>query len=129
MPVYCIILADLTSPLRLEYLSIPGAALLFVVLALPVIWLGMRSLNWLGAMHRLVLVSEGNATQGDTDGAVRTAASMGIPIDVLPLHYAIRRDVLLDRMIAPAWQRQGEPFGLDLILRSTSIAPVGGTLS
>jgi Mg-chelatase subunit ChlD len=250
------ILADLTSPLRLEYLSIPGAALLFVALALPVIWLGMRSLNWLGttrkwvaislrlsviwvlvllicgaqwirqnrdlevivlrdvststnsvvpprgktlmravddaiesdshskrggdtigvvgfsrdaqiealpdnrlhldsrplqaggdgtdiasamrlglasfrpdAMHRLVLVSDGNATQGDTDGAVCTAASMGIPIDVLPLHYAIRRDVLLDRMIAPAWERQGEPFGLDLILRSTSVAPVGGTLS
>jgi Mg-chelatase subunit ChlD len=250
------ILADLTSPLRLEYLSIPGAAMLFTALALPVIWLGMRSLNWLGAtrkwvaislrlsviwvlvllicgaqwvrqnrdlevivlrdvststnsvtpprgktlmravddaiesdshakragdtigvvgfsrdaeiealpdnrlhldshplqgntdgtdiaaamrlalasfrqdaMHRLVLVSDGNATQGDTDGAVRTAASMGIPIDVLPLHYAIKRDVLVDRIIAPAWQRQGEPFGLDLILRSTSIAPVTGTLS
>src|SRR5205823_2268129 len=45
------------------------------------------------------------------------------------LHFAIRRDVLLDRMIAPAWQRQGEPFALDLILRSTSVAPVTGTLS
>ena len=52
-----LILADLTSPLRLEYLSIPGAALLFVALALPVIWLGMRSLNWLGTTRKWVAIS------------------------------------------------------------------------
>src|SRR3954463_13649719 len=51
------ILADLTSPLRLEYLSIPGAALLFIALALPVIWLGMRSLNWLGTTRKWVAIS------------------------------------------------------------------------
>ena len=250
------ILADLTTPLRLEYLSVPIAAILFVALALPVIWLGMRSLNWLGAtrkwvsislrlsiiwvlvlllcgahwvrrnrdlevivlrdvststssvtppagktlcsavddlireecrdkrsgdrigvigfaqtprveappddrlhldthplqtggdgtdiasalklslasfrhdaMHRLVLVSDGNATQGDTDGAICTATSMQIPIDVLPLHYEIRRDVLFDRMTAPAIQREGEPFSIDLILRSTSLTAVSGAIS
>src|SRR5262249_49396398 len=81
------------------------------------------------AMRRLVLVSDGNATQGDTDGAIAAASSMNIPIDVLPLHYEIRRDVLLDRVIAPTSKHVGEPFSLDVILRSTSVGSVGGTLS
>ena len=250
------ILANLTSPLRLEYLSIPSAAVLFIALSLPVIWLGVRSLGWLGttrkwvaislrlsviwvlvlllagvqwvrqnrdldvivlrdvststhsvippkgktlssaidslvqadckskqpddrvgiidfahdariaalpedrlhldshpmeaggdgtdiasamhlglasfrpdAMHRLVLISDGNATQGDTDAAITALTSMNVPIDVLPLHYEIRRDVLLDRVIVPTWKRLGEPFTLDVILRSTSASHVTGTLS
>ncbi len=249
------ILAHLSLPLRLEYLSIPAAAALFFALAIPVILLGAHSLNWLGAtrkwvsislrlsviwvlvlllagahwvrqsrnldvmvlrdvststssvtpppgktlasavdemirngckskhaddrigvidfshdatieslpddhphldshaidtggdgtdisqgvraalatfrqdaMRRLVLVSDGNATQGDTDAAITAAASMQIPIDVLPLHYQIQRDVMLDRMIAPTCARLNEPFTLDVILRSTSVSIVGGTV-
>jgi Mg-chelatase subunit ChlD len=256
MNLLAVILADLTSPLRLEYLSIPAAALLFAFLALPVIFLGSRSLNWLGptrkwvaiglrlsvmwvlvlllagahwirqnrdlevivlrdlststsnvtpphgqtltaavdnlveseckskrpgdqlgivgfdrnariealpddhlhldshpmsraadgtdiasalrlglasfrqdAMRRLVLVSDGNATQGDTDSAISAAGSMKIPIDVLPLHYQIQRDVMVDRINAPTSKQLNEPFSIDVILRSTSVSLVTGSLN
>src|ERR1700712_2951912 len=52
-----IILATITSPLRLEYLSVPSTAALFACIAWPVIWLGATSLNWLGATRKWVSIS------------------------------------------------------------------------
>lgn len=81
------------------------------------------------AMQRLVLISDGNSNQGDLEAAIQTATAHRIPIDVLPLHYAISNDVVLERVAAPAWQRQGEPFSLDVIIRNLNSAAVSGRLS
>jgi Mg-chelatase subunit ChlD len=80
-------------------------------------------------LHRLLLISDGNATRGELDAAVGEAASLGVPIDVMPLRYSIRHDVALERLVAPATRREGEPFGLDVTLRSTNDAAVAGTLT
>jgi uncharacterized membrane protein/membrane protein implicated in regulation of membrane protease activity len=80
-------------------------------------------------MHRMVLVWDGNATAGDIDQAVASAVAQHVPIDVLPLHYDVQNEVMVERFIAPTWKRENEPFTLDVVLRSTNPRPVTGKLS
>ena len=44
---------------------------------------------------------------------VRRCRSMPVP-----MHYTIRDEVMVDRLVGPVWRRQGEPFRLDAIVRS-----------
>src|SRR5205814_2084204 len=81
------------------------------------------------AMHRMVLVWDGNATTGNVDAAVAAAAAQHVPIDVIPLHYDVQNEVMMERFIAPTWKRENEPFTIDVILRSTNPGPVAGKLS
>ena len=62
------------------------------------------------AMHRMLLISDGNPTTGDTDAAVSAAVAQHVPIDVMALHYDVQHEVLMDRFVAPTWKRQNEPF-------------------
>ena len=68
------------------------------------------------AMHRLVLVWDGNATTGDTDAAVNAAIAQHVPIDVVPLHYDVQHEVLMDRVRRPDVEAGERP-----VRRSTSI--------
>src|SRR5450432_1206694 len=81
------------------------------------------------AMHRLLLIWDGNATMGDLDTALSAAASQHVPIDVMPLDYDIKNEVMVDRFIAPTWKRENEPFTIEVILRSTNTTPVTGKLT
>jgi uncharacterized membrane protein len=80
-------------------------------------------------MHRLLLISDGNPTTGDLDAAVSAAAAQHVPIDVMPLNYDVQHEVMVDRVVAPAWKREGEPFTLEVYLTSTNSVPVTGKLS
>ena len=42
------------------------------------------------AMHRLLLVWDGNLTTGDLEAALATAAAQHVQIDVMPLRYDVR---------------------------------------
>jgi Ca-activated chloride channel family protein len=79
-------------------------------------------------MRRLVLISDGNPTQGDTDAAVDAAVAQHVPIDVMPLHYDIQHEVMLDKIVAPTWRHEKEPFTLDIYVKSTNDFPVTGKL-
>jgi len=81
------------------------------------------------AMHRLALITDGNGNKGDLEAAIDAAASQHVPIDVMPLHYNVQNEVLVERFIAPQWKRENEPFTLEVVLRSTNSVPVGGTLT
>nr|MBA3273933.1 VWA domain-containing protein [Chthoniobacterales bacterium] len=81
------------------------------------------------AMHRLVLVWDGNQTLGDIESAITAAAAQNVPIDVVPLEYSVQSEVLLERFVAPTWKRENEPFTVDVILRSTNATPVTGKLT
>jgi uncharacterized membrane protein len=81
------------------------------------------------AMHRLVLVWDGNATMGNVDQAVANAVAQHVPIDVVPLRYDVQNEVMMEHFIAPTWKRENEPFTIDVILRSTNAVPVTGKLS
>jgi hypothetical protein len=79
-------------------------------------------------MKRLVLVSDGNATQGNLESAITAAVGAKVPVDVVPMQYAIGEEVMAERLVAPVWRRQGEPFRLDVVLRSAGAKPVSGHL-
>jgi uncharacterized membrane protein len=81
------------------------------------------------AMHRLALITDGNGNKGDLEAAIDAAASQHVPIDVMPLHYDVQNEVLVERFVAPQWKRENEPFTLEVVLRSTNSVPVGGTLT
>ncbi len=81
------------------------------------------------AMHRMLLISDGNPTTGDTDAAVAAAVAQHVPIDVMALHYDVQHEVLMDRFVAPTWKRQNEPFTLYVYLKSTNDFPVTGRLT
>ena len=80
------------------------------------------------AMRRMVLMSDGNATQGDTAAALEAAAGAGGVIDVVPLAYRINNDVMIERLIAPAVKREGEKLTLEAVIRSTRDRPVCGSI-
>ncbi|MBN1362322.1 MAG: VWA domain-containing protein [Sedimentisphaerales bacterium] len=75
---------------------------------------------------RIVLVSEGNETEGDLKEAAKTAAANKIPIDVLPVRYRYEREVLFKRVAAPSRARSGQTISLRFLLDST--ADINGKL-
>ncbi|MHC4563976.1 MAG: VWA domain-containing protein, partial [Planctomycetota bacterium] len=75
---------------------------------------------------RIVLISEGNETEGDLKEAAATAAANKIPIDVLPLRYRYDSEVLFKRVAAPPRARSGQTVSLRFVLNST--AAVSGKL-
>jgi len=81
------------------------------------------------AMHRLLLIWDGNPTAGDLPAALAAASSQNVPIDVMPLHYNVDHEVMMDNLIAPTWRQEGQPFTLEVHLRSTNEAIVYGNLS
>ena len=80
------------------------------------------------AMDRIVLIWDGNQTLGNLDDAIAQAASQGIPIDVMPLEYEAKNEVIVESMNAPPTRRENEPFTIDVVLRSTNARPVTGNL-
>ena len=81
------------------------------------------------AMHRLLLIWDGNQTAGDIEGAIAQASSQGVPIDVMPLKYDVQNEVMIERMVAPAVKRENEPYTIDVIIRSTNAIAVTGKLT
>lgn len=76
---------------------------------------------------RLLLISDGNETMGDLIEASRAAEAAKVPIDVLPVRYSIDREVIVDRLMAPATARPGEVASLRVVLTATR--PTSGNLS
>jgi uncharacterized membrane protein len=77
---------------------------------------------------RMLLLWDGNATEGDLESAIETAKRRGVPIDVMPLNWSAGNEVLLEDLYAPTWRREGEPFTLEVILTNTSAFETRGTL-
>ena len=59
---------------------------------------------------RVVLISDGNATQGDVLAEVREARAAGISVDVVPVIYRYEREVMVERVEIPGQVQQGERF-------------------
>ncbi|MCU0688397.1 MAG: glutamine amidotransferase [Phycisphaerales bacterium] len=79
------------------------------------------------AANRLLLISDGNETMGDLMDAARAAEAAKVPIDVVPVRYAIEREVIVDRLLSPATARPGEIANLRVVLTATR--PTDGQLT
>lgn len=73
------------------------------------------------AMGRILLVSDGNQTAGDADRAARDLSSGAhpVPIDVLPLRYALKEEVAITAVDAPGAAPSGSTVRLRVSLVST----------
>jgi hypothetical protein len=72
------------------------------------------------AANRLLLVSDGNETAGSLLSVAQAAKAAGVPIDVIPQRFSIERDVIFDRLVAPANARPNETITLRAVLQSTT---------
>lgn len=87
------------------------------------------------AAGRIVLITDGNATIGDELAAAERLARArslgegargGLPIDVVPIEYLVRREVLVEFVDAPPRAARGSVTPVRVGLRAT--APAAGTL-
>ncbi len=70
------------------------------------------------AAKRLVLISDGNENRGLAAEEAEAYAALGVPIDVVPLHYEHTAEVLVDQLSAPARAKHDEVINLQLVVRS-----------
>lgn len=77
------------------------------------------------ARRRIVVISDGNQTQGDALAAAG-ALPAGVPVDVLPVVYDARSEVVVESVGAPARAASGTTVTLSVSIRSTG--PAAGTL-
>jgi uncharacterized membrane protein len=75
---------------------------------------------------RLVLIGDGNETQGSVLAAARAAKAAGVPVDVLPIKYRYEREVIVERLVAPATARMGQNINLRVLINATR--PAAGRL-
>ncbi|MEC9374237.1 MAG: vWA domain-containing protein, partial [Planctomycetota bacterium] len=71
------------------------------------------------AAARILLITDGNETSGSLLAAAESAASAGVPIDVLPVDYEFEREIIFQRLISPATARRGQPINLRFVIEST----------
>ncbi len=70
-------------------------------------------------MRRVVVLSDGNENVGDALVESEQFAAMGVPIDVLPIRYEHREEVIFERLSAPPVANVEEPIKLQIVLRAT----------
>ena len=77
---------------------------------------------------RLLIVSDGNETAGSLLQAAEQARAMGVPLDVLLIKYERKREILFDRLIAPATGRKGQNVNVRFLITTTKAARVSLSL-
>ena len=72
-----------------------------------------------GKGRRIVLLTDGNETQGDLVAAAEVAATEGISIDFVPLETEKPGEALVASLEAPTQHRVGEPLSLRTLVESS----------
>ena len=67
---------------------------------------------------RVVLLTDGNQTDGDVTAEARTAVANGVAIDVVPLRYEHRNEIIVDKLQAPAYAHLDDQVPLKVTIRS-----------
>jgi len=80
-----------------------------------------------GAARRMVLLSDGNPTVGDSETAIRLARAQGIQVDVVSLGQPPLVEAWISALDLPARLHQGEEFELTVTVESS--AQMEGTLT
>ncbi len=68
--------------------------------------------------RRVVIVTDGNENIGNALEQARGMAQSGVGIDVVPVRYAPRSDVAVERISIPPEVSRGQPFQLRVVLNN-----------
>lgn len=79
------------------------------------------------AAYRLLLITDGNETEGSLLAAAESARAMSVPVDVLPLTYRYEGEVIVERVETPTNARMGDLINARVTIQSTR--QTDGTLS
>jgi uncharacterized membrane protein len=71
---------------------------------------------------RILVVSDGNETDGRVLNVASIAKANGVPIDVLPLQYDHLQEVMIEKVVVPSQTRIGQSIPVRIILRSVGNA-------
>lgn len=69
---------------------------------------------------RIVVVSDGNENLGDAVEQARSAVDAGIGIDVVPIRYAARAEVVMEKVALPNDVHKGQPFDVRVVVNNTT---------
>lgn len=75
--------------------------------------------------RRVVVLTDGFATRGDTEAAIAELRSAGIAMDVVVLGDGVSADVLVESVRAPSQVRDGEAYDVTITIRNTTGSPAG----
>lgn len=87
-----------------------------------------------GTARRIVVLTDGNENLGDGLDQARVLAESGIGIDVVPIRYQPRAEVVVEKVTIPPDIHKGQPFDLRVVLNNVTptdakeSAPVKGRL-
>jgi uncharacterized membrane protein len=73
-----------------------------------------------GSARRMVLLTDGRATAGDAEAAVRLARAQGAQVDVVPLGTLPEAEAWLTDLRLPNQLHQGDSFTLSVVVESTA---------
>jgi len=79
-----------------------------------------------GNQGRVVLVTDGNETDGSVNATLDELKARGIAVDVLPIGFEFEKEVWLERLDLPRVVKQGETYEANVLLNALS--PGRGTL-
>jgi hypothetical protein len=74
---------------------------------------------------RVVLVTDGNETEGATVAQLEELAAHRIPVDVLPVGFDFAKEVWLERLDLPRTVKAGETYEASVLLNSLAPGSVG----
>ncbi|MFK7788439.1 MAG: VWA domain-containing protein [Phycisphaeraceae bacterium] len=83
---------------------------------------GMAAKQQADSALRMVLASDGNL-DGEVMAAVQAAAAAGVQIDVLPLQYKVKGEVMVEAVRANPTARKGQTVKVSVELRSADRVP------
>ncbi len=70
--------------------------------------------------RRVVIVSDGNENVGNALEEAHALAEAGIALDVVPIHYPPRTEVIVEKVTIPPDIRRGQPFDLRVVLNNVA---------
>jgi len=77
------------------------------------------------AARRIVVVSDGQQNLGNALEEAQRLAAAGVGVDVVPVRYPKRGEVIVERVILPGDIRRGQPFDLKVVITNTQQPSAG----
>ncbi|MCR4412521.1 MAG: VWA domain-containing protein, partial [Thermoguttaceae bacterium] len=71
------------------------------------------------AARRVVIVTDGNENLGNAMEQAQAMAAAGVGIDVVPVRYRRRGEVIVERLALPSDARRGQPLDLKVVVSNT----------
>ncbi|MDZ4820725.1 MAG: VWA domain-containing protein, partial [Planctomycetota bacterium] len=69
---------------------------------------------------RIVVICDGNENQGDAREQAGRLAAAGVGIDVLPIRYAARGEISVEKVALPSDVNRSQPFEMRVVLNNTA---------